>query len=245
MSVRIAFAATALIVASPAFGGQSRSAQEFAGTYDLTCQTASLWLHVGLSGGTATGSGSWSDDLEVPLDCDGFTPEEEVAFAEALAASCAGTGLPALGCLDVAEDIAASISAFNDDAVALLPSSVKMNVGSYGWFWSGLYGLYPMTGYHHFSSGTRAWTYLLDNNDGYARGHFAAAGIAVNDAGAAERLACADIGVAAIDGYIRSGALDARVAVDRSLTCLASDGIAWIGGNVGIAYDAHLTGIKR
>lgn len=245
MTARFALPAFALLVATPAWAGQSRSAQEFAGTYDLSCKTASLWLHVALSGGTAAGSGSWSDDLEVPLDCDGFTPDEEVAFAESLAESCASTGLPELACLDVAEDIAASIAAFNHDAVALLPSTLKTNVGSYGWFWSGLGGLYPMTGWHTFSTGTRAWTYLLDNNDGYARGHFAAAGLAVNDAGAVDRLACADVAMAAIDGYIRAGALDAHVAVDRSLTCLASDGIVWISGNIGIAYDANIVGAKR
>ncbi len=237
----------ALLATNVAVAGQSRPASEFAGTWDLACTSAHLTLHVALAGGSATGSGSWDERVVTPLDCDGIDEDEQAALHAELYATCLGSGLPALGCDAVAGDLTAAVAAFNDDTVAFIPSAVTMRVGTYGWFWSGLVGLYPMVGTHTFEDATRSVTYVLDNNDG-PRGSFGAAGIAVRDAGSSDWHACADAGTAAIEGRIAPSAgfaLSAKMGVNRSLLCLATDGALWVSGSVGVTFEASVTGTRR
>ena len=128
----------ALLVTPAALAGQSRPASDFNGTWDLSCASATLTLHLDLSGGTAAGSGSWGDHVVTPLDCDGIDEQEQASLHADLYATCTSAGLPAAGCDEVAGDLTATVASFNDDAVAFLPTSVTMKVGSHGWFWSGL-----------------------------------------------------------------------------------------------------------
>src|SRR5690606_30877812 len=95
----------ALLVTPAALAGQSRPASDFNGTWDLSCASATLTLHLDLSGGTAAGSGSWGDHVVTPLDCDGIDEQEQASLHADLYATCTSAGLPAAGCDEVAGDL--------------------------------------------------------------------------------------------------------------------------------------------
>jgi hypothetical protein len=215
----------------------------FNGTYKLSCQTAELVLHINIGAQTAAGSQSYADDLVIPFDCNGVSPEEMSAFEEETSKKCIEANLPEAYCQTLSEDLAVSISEFNDNALNFIPQSIKFTVQSVYSFWNQVFGIYPMFGQHKFSDGsTSSLTYTLNNNSS----SFGIAGVQLLNSGASGQLGCADLAIGGINGTINrtTGALSAQYAIDRSLYCVVVDEVGIIGGSIGLSFRGSVQGQK-
>ena len=165
-------------------GPQSRPASSFDGTYDLVCRQATWTLHFNLAGGIGSSSGSFNADVSATLPCEALSADDPsvVALADDVAARCLGAGWPAAVCTDLrARTVTAAL-----DTTGMVPRQAQMSVQRTWDWWNQLLGIYPARTSHQFdNSAVITWDYLLDNNDGYQNGHFAAA--AINPCSAARR----------------------------------------------------------
>ncbi|MCB9665245.1 MAG: hypothetical protein H6732_14130 [Alphaproteobacteria bacterium] len=229
-----------------AAAGQVASAGAYNGEYDLWCEGASLTLDLGVAAALGTAGGSWGDHATLELACE--TPPEEIeAFGDELAAGCAGAGLPAASCGQVADDLVAALMPFATLGETVLPTGMNVRVATGNWF-SQLTGVYSATVRHTWADG-RAQTlgYLLDNNAGWGEGHLWTFGAALNGAGAQGNAGCMVTTVAAIDAQVRRVEgydLTAAFGVNQSLTCLAGDAGGAVLATVGISFSADLAGAK-
>jgi hypothetical protein len=229
------------LLALTALAAQTRSPSEFDGAYALTCERATLTLHVGVAGQLGGVAGSWSDQRAVALSCEGVDVD---ALAAELSADCAGAGLLESACEDVAWDVALAVAGLDAAAVGLIPEQAAFRVGAGTWFnrWT---GLYPLNTTVSWAGGERASaTWLVDNNDGPNRGAFAGLGLRVPTSGRTESAGCADLATGAVQGRFlpRANALTATAAVDRSLVCAAGHGEDWLVGQIGLSLRADLSG---
>ena len=227
MTFRLLILALGVAVPGAAAASQNTPARDFAGEYAVAPTAAAFDLHLGLAAVTPDGTQTWGGRLSVALDVDGIDEAEADAIEDDLFASCSKPGLPDEVCDEAAAVITDAIVDLNDSALDLLPTALRMNVGSWGWV-SNWFGLYPATVQHEAAAQTFTLGYLLNNNDGAAHGSLLSAGLALNGfASNSSNWICADVSLAAIVGGIDQPAgfeLDADFIADRELACAANLG---------------------
>ena len=237
------------IFMNPAVAGQSHSASGYSGTYDLTCEDASLTLHLDLGWSVGGVTDSDGADLEVGLDCDGIDESEWQTLHDEVAGACEAVWPIADDCDQLGTDVADGVAAVNDGSLELLPESVAFKVYGTSNFWYRLFGVYPMYGTHQHPGGstTRAW-YLLNNNDGSRLGDFATVGGSLEGWAAGTSWACIDVALWAAAGNIDPDAgyeLEADYAADRSVACGVTYGADALVAVLGLTFDGAVAGVRR
>ncbi len=241
--------AAAIAAPSAAFATQNTPASDFAGNYSLEAAEAAINVHVGLAAVGPDGQPqTWAGQVGFALDVDGIDEDEAADIHAELFDACTDAGLPAGACSNAAEVIAEAVVDLNQAALDLLPESLRLAVGSWGWV-SNWFGLYPAYGKHTGPENSFVLTYLLNNNDGAAHGDLLSGALSVNGfASNASTWACVDVSAGVIAGNIDQHggfALEADFLVDRELACVANLGGGYgIAGTIGIAYGGVLTGSK-
>ncbi len=80
-----------VLLAAAALAGQSQPASALSGNFDLTCESASLVMHIGVAGSVGGVGGAWGDHRAIPLSCDGI---DEQALADELYDDCVAEARP-------------------------------------------------------------------------------------------------------------------------------------------------------
>ncbi len=241
--------ALVLALLTPVHAAQSHNAADYSGSYDLTCEEASLTLHLDLAWSVAGSTGSSAGAIDVALDCDGVDSTDWQAIHDDVQAACDSAWPVADDCDDLGTAAADAVAAFNDGTLEFVPESVDYTVYGTWNFWYRLFGIYPVLGDHHFPSGsTLSWWYLLNNNDGGTLGDLATFSMSLNGASGGGYWACADVSLGAVEGNLDPDdgyAMAARFGVDRSAVCGVSDGVDAIVAVLGLTFDGELSGVRQ
>ncbi len=234
---------------APALAGQSHAASGYTGSYDLTCEEASLSLHLDLAWSVAGSTGTAGDAINVDLDCDGIDETEWQTLHDDVQDACDAAWPVEEDCDALGTAAADAVAAFNDGTLEFVPESVDFTVYGTGNFWYRLFGVYPLRGTHHFPSGSSSsWWYLLNNNDGGSLGDFATFAMVLNGSASGSNWACADLSLGAISGDIDPNAdydLAAAFGVDRSAVCGAGDGVDAVVAVLGLTFDGDVSGVRQ
>lgn len=230
---------------SAAHAGQSHSAGDFQGTYDLVCEQANFTLHFDLAGIIGGRGGNFHADMSVTLPCEQDAPEIATIAAD-VRDRCLAANFPAWACVDLESQAAEALAG----TAALVPNRVDLTVFNLSdWIAKYITGIYPARGAHTFDDGRKlSWNYLLDNNDGWNSGHIFMVAMTVFDGIMRGHVGCATAAIGGIDGHIRRSdgfSVDASFLVDGGLYCVGVSGTDVVFGNIGLAFHGEVSGSKR